>query len=155
MNVFLFRIAVVIILLSGHIGQAQKDAEAAVRSSIDRFFQGFHHRDTTGMKTVLGDEVLLQTVGTNPEGKTVVRSQPMADFLVSIAGIPDSVAIEERLLDYKIRVDGNLAHAWTPYEFYVGGKFSHCGVNSFQLYRDESTWKIIYIVDTRRRENCL
>lgn len=154
MNVLFYRLAVVLVILSGHAGLAQQDAEMAVRSSINRFFEGFHLRDTTRMKTVLGEEVLLQTVGATPEGRAVLRSQPMADFLASIAGIPDSVDIEERLLDYKIRVDGNLAHAWTPYEFYVGGNFSHCGVNSFQLFRDESDWKIIYIVDTRRREGC-
>ncbi|EAR15802.1 MULTISPECIES: hypothetical protein [Robiginitalea] len=155
MYALFYRLLAVFILLSGPIGLAQQDSKAAVRSSIDRFFQGLHQRDTTGMKTVLGAEVLLQTVGSDPEGKAVLRSQPMADFLASIAGIPDTVVIEERLLDYKIRVDGNMAHAWTPYEFYVGGKFSHCGVNSFQLFRDGSDWKIIYIVDTRRRDGCL
>ncbi|MBC2840719.1 nuclear transport factor 2 family protein [Robiginitalea sp. SC105] len=133
---------------------AQQDREGEIRSSIDRFFEGFHARDTNRIKTVLFDTVLLQTIGRGPDGKAALRTEPMGNFLKSIAGIPDSVAIEERLLDYKIRIDGNMAHAWTPYEFYLRGEFSHCGVNSFQLFRGESGWKIIYIVDTRRREGC-
>lgn len=61
---------------------------------------------------------------------------------------------DEQLLDYNIQVDGNMANAWTPYEFWYNGTFSHCGVNSFQLFNDAGTWKIIYLIDTRRREGC-
>ena len=30
--------------------------------------------------------------------------------------------------------------------------FSHCGVNSFQLFNDNGQWKIIYLIDTRRKK---
>ena len=53
------------------------------------------------------------------------------DFLVSISTIPVEVKIEEKIVDYKIQVDGSLAHDWTSYEFYVNGTLSHKGVNSF------------------------
>jgi hypothetical protein len=58
---------------------------------------------------------------------------------------------EERLLDYSIQVDGAMAHVWTPYEFYVNNKFSHKGVNAFTLFKDNGLWKIVYLIDTRRR----
>ncbi len=48
-----------------------------------------------------------------------------------------------------------MANAWTPYEFWYNGNFSHCGVNSFQLIKKDEKWKIIYLVDTRRKEGCL
>ena len=134
--------------------RAQDLSEAAVKATVDSFFEGFHNRDTTAMKAVLGESVILQTVAVNPEGQTLFRSEAMADFTRSIASIPDTVQIEERLLDYKIRIDGRMAHAWTPYEFYLRGAFSHCGVNSFQMYHDGDRWRIIYIVDTRRRQGC-
>jgi len=53
-----------------------------------------------------------------------------------------------------ILIDGNLASVWTPYEFYFKGQFSHCGVNSFQLVKSNNEWKIQYIIDTRRKDNC-
>jgi hypothetical protein len=40
------------------------------------------------------------------------------------------------------------------YKFYVGETFSHCGVNSFQLFKDKEGWKIIYLIDTRRKDPC-
>ena len=47
-----------------------------------------------------------------------------------------------------------MANAWAPYEFYINSEFSHCGINSFQLIKIEGNWKIIYIIDTRRKDNC-
>lgn len=60
----------------------------------------------------------------------------------------------EKLLYFDINIDGNLASAWTPYEFYVNGSFSHCGSNSFQLFKNNGNWEIIFLVDTRRRQGC-
>ena len=60
----------------------------------------------------------------------------------------------EKLLAYQINVYTSLASVWTPYEFYFNGKFSHCGANSFQLFKEDNQWKIIFLVDIRRRENC-
>jgi hypothetical protein len=47
-----------------------------------------------------------------------------------------------------------MAHAWTPYEFYLSGALHHCGVNSFQLFHDGTLWRIIALSDTRRTEGC-
>ena len=47
-----------------------------------------------------------------------------------------------------------LASVWVPYEFYLGDKFSHCGVDAFHLARFEDGWKIIGLADTQRREGC-
>ncbi len=47
-----------------------------------------------------------------------------------------------------------MAIAWTPYEFYVNDKFNHCGVDVFTLMQTAKGWKIMGIVDTRRKENC-
>ena len=133
---------------------AQPDQKQAVRQTIDRFFEGYHARDTALMNTVLGKGVVLQTVGRAPDGKPALRTEVMSDFIGSIASIPDTVQLREKLLDYRIQIDGDMAHAWTPYEFYLHGAFHHCGVNSFQLFHDGEAWKIIYIIDTRRREGC-
>lgn len=124
--------------------------DAEVKKSIDIFFEGMHTADTIKIKSVCADTMILQSVA---EGKTGTKltSEKASEFYTSIAGIPKDMKIEERLLDYKIQVDGAMAHVWTPYEFYINGKFSHKGVNSFQLFKDKGTWKIIYIVDTRRK----
>ena len=145
---------VVLCLLPGQMQAQPKADNEAVKAVIDHFFEGFHKRDTAIMRSVLAEEVFLQTIGQTPDGATQLRTENMDAFLLSIGSIPDSVQIEEKLLDYIIKSDGMMANAWTPYEFYLRGAFSHCGVNSFQLYHDGNSWKIIYLVDTRKRKGC-
>ena len=73
------------------------------------------------------------------------------DFLKSIASIPATMKFEERILEYKIESDNFLAHVWTPYEFYLNGKLSHKGVNSFTLIKENEKWKIVHVIDTRNK----
>jgi hypothetical protein len=98
--------------------------------------------------------VRMQRIGRDSSGSPRIIGESIGDFLTSMARLPDTLRIQERLLDYRIQTDGDMAHAWTPYEFYLNGNFHHCGVNSFQLFRDSEGWKIIYIIDTRRVEDC-
>lgn len=124
--------------------------EADVKKSITTFFEGMHTSDTLTIKSVCSETLLLQSVSEGKNGTKLV-TEKIPEFYKSIAEIPAGMKIEERLLDYKIQIDGAMAHAWTPYEFYINGKLSHKGVNSFQLFKDNGIWKIIYIVDTRRK----
>lgn len=124
--------------------------ESEIRQSIATFFDGFHAKDSLKIKSVCSDTMVLQSVSESPKG-TKLSTEKASEFLKSIVSIPVEMKFEERLLSYKIQIDGAMAHAWVPYEFYINGKLSHKGVNSFQLFKENAVWKIIYIVDTRRR----
>ncbi|MCV6629252.1 MAG: nuclear transport factor 2 family protein [Flavobacteriaceae bacterium] len=134
---------------------AQQNKEiAAVKNTVVAFFDAFHKGDTIALKKTLGDHLVLQTAFKNKEGKDVLRHEERQQLIDAIGKRPVDQKWEEKLLDYSIQVDGNMANAWTPYEFYFNGEFSHCGVNSFQMFKDNGTWKIIYLIDTRRRTPC-
>jgi hypothetical protein len=135
-------------------GHSQSGPDEQVKGAIEHFFEGFHKRDTAMMRAVLHKEIHMQRIGRDATGAPVLVNEKIADFLTSMAELPDTLEIQERLLDYHIRVDGEMAHAWTPYEFYLQGALHHCGVNSFQLFREPEGWKIIYIIDTRRVTGC-
>lgn len=62
--------------------------------------------------------------------------------------------LDEQLLAIKSHRSGNLASVWTPYVFYVDGKLSHCGVNSFQLVQNDGRWKIHYLIDNMFSGDC-
>lgn len=133
---------------------AQDPQEAEVQRVIETFFNGFHTQDSSTMQSTVGDSPVLQTIGRNKDGKLRIRSENMDDLIKSILSIPDSINFQEKIKSYSIRIDGAMANAWTPYEFWINDTFSHCGVNSFQLFNDGEGWKIIYLIDTRRRDNC-
>ncbi|PWH82567.1 3-methyl-2-oxobutanoate hydroxymethyltransferase [Algibacter marinivivus] len=132
----------------------QIDEEAQVKATVDTFFEGFHKGDTALMKSVMVDKILMQTAYRNKEGKDILVTDDPNKLINAIADRPDDQKWDERLLDYSIQVDGNMANAWTPYEFWFNDTFSHCGVNSFQMFKDGNQWKIIYLIDTRRRSTC-
>ena len=105
------------------------------------------------MREAFADGAILQTIIRTKDGNVVVRSEQVDSFAAMVAR-PHTEVYDERIEFETLRIDGDLAIAWTPYRFYVGEKFSHCGVNSFQLVKLAGVWKIQYLIDTRRKENC-
>ena len=128
---------------------AQKADEDAVKESVEKLFTGMKNADTTMMKSVFTDDAILQTITKN----NTVKTDKVQDFVKSISKLSKNDA-DEKIRFEAIHIDGNLASVFTPYEFYLNGKFSHCGANSFQLVKQNDTWKIQYLIDTRRKENC-
>lgn len=134
---------------------AQEDQKKLVKQTIETFFDGFHKGDTTVMKSVMMDKMVLQTAFVNRDGKDILRNDGGPEKLLgAIVNRPDDQKWDEQLTAFSIQVDGNMANAWVDYEFWLNDNFSHCGVNSFQLFRENGQWKIIYLIDTRRRQGC-
>lgn len=142
------------ILLVTYNISAQDAEKIAVQKTIEAFFDGFHKQDSMAIKATVSGEVLLQTIAKDSIGRDYVRTEDFSRFIKNIVSIPETTKFQETLKSYSIQVDGPMANAWTEYEFHVNEKFSHCGVNSFQLVKQEDKWKIIYLIDTRRKEGC-
>jgi hypothetical protein len=106
------------------------------------------------LKDAFADSAVLQTiVYRRQDGSFFVRNEKVDDFIKSISSAKKD-SLDERITFETLKVDGPLASVWTPYKFYYAGNFSHCGVNSFQLVRINGRWKIQYLIDTRRRQDC-
>ncbi len=127
--------------------------EDQVRLVIESLFDGMRTKNSDQVALAFSEDALMQTVIVK-EGGNEVGSNKVSDFVKRISETPAETHLDERILEYQIKVDGFLASAWTPYEFFVNDEFSHCGVNSFQLVKLERGWKIVYIIDTRRKEPC-
>lgn len=129
---------------------AQVSAEAAVQATITQLFDGMRAKDTTAIRATMHPEARLMTA-VNQNGQRSVQGAPIGQFLASVAGAP--VELDEQIPEeYPILVDDGLAVAWTPYRFYAGEQFSHCGTNAFILALGDDGWQIVQIMDTRRRE---
>ena len=51
-------------------------------------------------------------------------------------------AVRERMWNPEVRIRGAIATIWTPYDFWTDGKFSHCGIDAFDLVKTDEGWKI-------------
>ena len=103
------------------------------------------------MSFLLRSDIVLRTIANTKEGNKL-KDEKLDEFLNSIATIPSNLKFLEKLIDYKVEIDGNLAHVWTPYEFYINDKLSHIGANAFTLFNDNGKWQIIHLIDTRRKK---
>jgi len=139
----------VTLLLTCLAGYAQTTETDSVKETINRFFGAMKSSDSSGVKSTLAAGIIFQSI----TSKNEVRTEDVQGFIGSVARAPEG-SLDERITFASVLVDGNLAAVWTPYEFYYNGQFSHCGVNSFQLHKENGTWKIRYIIDTRRKEGC-
>lgn len=132
---------------------AQSSPEDSVKAAVNKLFEGMKNADAGLIRQSFADSAILQTIGRNKEGQTIIRTDAVSGFAEQISKLPKGAA-DERITFEVVRVDGALATVWTPYKFYYNGQFSHCGVNSFQLVRVNGTWKIQYLIDTRRKQGC-
>ena len=135
------------------ISFSQETDSQLVKNTIDQFFQGMKKNDSTISKATLMPNLVLRSVMKTKTGEVQVSDTSGSQFLKAI-GTPHKEYYDERLLSYDIKIDGSLAMAWTPYEFYVDEKFSHCGVDIFLLIKQANGWKISSITDTRRKADC-
>ncbi len=147
-------IAAIMLLSFSMSLSAQSNQEKELKKVISTFFEGLLSGDTLKLKSTLATNMVLQTTYVNNEGHSILRTDDLKEVLNKIASKKPEDIWEENLLSYNIQIDGNMANVWTPYEFYFNKNFSHCGVNSFQLFYNGTEWKIIYLIDTRRRKNC-
>ena len=143
MKTFLF-------LLISTFSFAQNTSEKEVVKPIESLFKAMKSADSLGVKNAFSNSAIMQTFGKNQE----IRTDKVEDFAKQV-GSSKVGDLDERFTISKILIDGNMASVWVPYQFYYKGNFSHCGVNSFQLAKLNNEWKIQYIIDTRRKENCI
>lgn len=140
-------VALTLLLNTFCFGQQSQNQD--VEKPIRNLFLAMKNADPELLKTVFSDAAILQTI--TKDG--TVKTDNIPDFISSISKASKD-DLDERITIEAIHVDGNLASVFTPYQFYYKGKFLHCGANSFQLVKQNNVWKIQYLIDTRRKENC-
>ncbi|KMQ69552.1 hypothetical protein ACM39_00335 [Chryseobacterium sp. FH2] len=139
-------LAIALLFGSFCFGQQQNQE---VEKPIRNLFLAMKTVNPELLKSAFTEDSILQTV-TKDGG---VKTDNVADFISSVSKSSKD-DLDERITIEAIHIDGNLASVFTPYSFYYKGNFLHCGANSFQLVKQNGEWKIQYLIDTRRKENC-
>ena len=134
--------------------RSQSEGEKAVREVIDKLFEGMRLADSSIVSVLFHPDVRMMTSYKNASGEVVLKEGSLQAFLSAI-GTPHPEIWNEKIWNTEVRIDDNLAQVWTDYAFYVDDRFSHCGVDAFQLTRDANgAWRIIHLIDTRRKDPC-
>jgi hypothetical protein len=155
----LLRSALLLLCAAPTVAAAQATSSAAgparereVLAVVQRLFDGMRAGDSAAVRATFHPAAQLMSVG--GKGGVPALEVDSLDQFLRVVGKPHPEPYDERTSNPRVHIDGDLAAVWTDYAFFVGDKFSHCGVDAFHLFRGPDGWKIISLADTRRREGC-
>lgn len=145
------RLLLLALLLAPAVAHAQQSAEQKeVLAVLDRFFEAMTSRDTAASRAVLlpGANFYIAVEGAKP---TTAQSSDTA-YIRSL-GTAKAV-LRERIWNPTVLVQPSIAQVWTPYDFHVDGKFSHCGTDVFVFLRTSTGWRMATAAYTIQRDGC-
>jgi len=137
---------------AGASAQVASDTHPAMRT-VERLFDAMRARDTAALRAAFVERATLAS-WSERDGQPRLGGDSLSAFLVSVANAPKELVLDERLYNPKVEVSDGLASVWVEYDLYVSDRFSHCGVDAFHLARTQDGWKIVHLIDTRRRTGC-
>lgn len=130
-------------------GQLPSTERTQVVSVVDSFIASLNRGDSSTLKKYVYKDVVFKSIENNK-----ISTTPLSTFIFAIAFKPRYNAWNEKIWNYNVQIDGQFASVWTEYSFFLDSSLSHCGVNHFLLFKEQTEWKITQITDTRRKDNC-
>ena len=133
-------LATALLALTPVAATAQDDPRAEAIAAVDAFFAALRSPDKSALGGVMLPDAMIYIHDRTDPAKPRVDAVKVADHLARWAGSPPD--LDERMTYSTVLVDGDMAQVWGPYVFLVGGKVSHCGINSLSLVRTDAGWKV-------------
>ena len=124
------------LLCLGATAIAQDDSE--VLAVADEALVRISNEDSTGLAALMIPEAMIY-VGVKQEDGTYAVSTRTFEETRDRAMESD---LEERGWNPTVLVSGTIAIVWYPYDIYVDGEWSHCGVDIFNMIRTNDGWRI-------------
>jgi len=120
---------------------------AAILATVQSLFDALGERDTELLTAILHPDILMHSVELSAEGQRSASTSTLEGMVGRLEA--EGPRMTERMWDPEVRISGDLAMVWTPYDFYVGEDLSHCGADAFILMRDDGDWQITSLSWTR------
>ena len=143
-------IAIAIALLAGAgslVAQSSSNEKEAVLKTVQAFFDTMTAQDVEGARAVLQPQGRFHAMSIR-DGKPDVRAFSNEEYFAILQASKQKM--RERIWNPEVTVHGLIATMRAPYDFWIDGKLSHCGVDAFDLIKTEEGWKIaggVYTVE--------
>ena len=127
---------------------AQTSDEKAVLAVVQKTFDGMAANDAAGIMALMTADARL--IGVRNGAAYAMPAEQWANRIGSIKSKLD----EHFTKVPTVAIHGTIANVWGEYEFLRDGKFTHCGVDSFNLVKTSDGWKVASILDTEETTGC-
>ena len=138
-------------LCSTPAAAAESDEKRAILAAVQEFFDALAAKDEARLMAAVVPEGRISAQRVKG-GKAELHVDAWAEWAKSLAAA--EVSLEERMHGPKVRVKGSIASVWTYYTFYRDGKFSHCGIDNFDMAKVDGRWRILNVSYTAETEGC-
>ena len=136
-------------MLVGVSAQAIEKEREAVMKTMQAFFDTMTAHDVEGARQILQPQGRFHAMSMT-DGKPDVRAFANEEYFAQLQASKQKM--QERIWNPDVRINGLIANVTAPYDFWIDGKFSHCGVDAFDLIKTEDGWKIaggVYTVESQ------
>lgn len=116
------------------------DEEAEVLAVMDRYMKAISEKDFKTMAALQTPEGMTYRARAVEGGGWDIVARTNAYWADSTHA--DTSAIRERYWSPTVLIRGGIAVVWTPYEFWIDGKTSHCGVDVFDFVKVGGEWRV-------------
>jgi hypothetical protein len=129
----------------------EAEDRTAIVEAVQAFFDAMTDRDADAMRSMLTPDGVFYGYREGPDGMSIMRPthQAYTDRLAEGDG-----RLVERFWDPQILLHHRMAVVWTPYDLYIDGEFSHCGIDNFNFLKTDEGWKITGVVFSMEPDNC-
>jgi len=154
-----FLMGVMIAAADASAGEVSKPAghqageEAAVLAAMDRYMTAISASDLDAMAAM------------QMPGGTTFRARAVQGGNMDVVTRPNSYwvdparkyghAYRERYWTPTVLIRGSIAVVWAPYEFWIDGKTSHCGIDVFDFVKIDGAWRVANLMWTVEPDACV
>lgn len=136
-------ITIVIVSILAATTSAQVEDKKAAADVIEKLWAGMKAKSAEQIKAVFMPGGQLVAIDKPRDGKVISTTRVLSGDqfakMISEAKAPEFI---ESMPQPSVHVDGDVAIVTGRYTFTVGGNFSHCGTNTFNLVRTANGWMI-------------
>jgi hypothetical protein len=124
--------------------------EQPVLATVSALLGSFNSGDATSVMRWVYPDGRVTATGTRANSSGL-RQESWSQFTGRMTA---GGGFQESISDPAVEVDGDAAMVWAPYVVRVGGKVSNCGVDHFDLVRDNGAWKVMNLTFSSRITGC-
>jgi len=123
--------------------------EQAVLNSANALLAAFNTGNAAEILRWVYPDGRVTGTGTLPT-RSGLRSESWTQFTQRLG----NSRFQETITDPAIEVDGDAAMIWAPFVVRISGKVINCGIDHFDLVRENATWKVMNLTFSSRITGC-